>query len=62
MRDVSAPKVSEFHRDEFIRMHKELTDDEYIEEYKRKTERIKRIEDKKVDTGIYEKPKHRQIY
>ncbi len=60
--NIPAPKISQYHKDEFIRMHKELTDDEVIADNKRRFDRIKRIEDRKSDTGIYEKPKHKLVY
>lgn len=43
--------MSDFHREELERMYNELTDDELIEQNKRKTEREKRIEDRRKDTG-----------
>jgi len=62
MRGIEAPKINQFHQDEFKRMYAELTDDELIEKNRKRAERISRIEDKKIDTGAYEKPRHRQIY
>ena len=44
--------VSEYAKEELIRMHKELTDDDFIAENirKNKVERIKK--DKRADTGL----------
>ena len=42
----------ERNRKEFERMHKELTDPALLDESRRRTERAKRIEERKKDTGI----------
>ena len=60
--DVRAPLISTYHKEEFLRMYKELTDDEVIEQNKRRADRIKRKEDRMIDTGAYERPRNRQIY
>ena len=50
MAEVQSTK--DWNRDDFTRMHKSLTDPVIREENKRKTERAKRIEDKKKDYGL----------
>lgn len=60
--NIKKGKVSSYHNSEFLRMYKELTDDDVIADNKRRHERMKRIEDRKADTGAYEPKKNQIIY
>jgi len=45
--------ASEYAREELKRMHRELTDDDFIAENKRKTEREARLQEKVDNTGYF---------
>ena len=60
--NVEKVKISSFHKSEFERMYRELTDDDVIAANKQRYDRIKRIEDRKADTGAYEPKKNQIIY
>ncbi len=54
-RDIRKVKgISSYARDELLRMHRELTDDDLIAENKRRTDREERLKEKVMDTGLYE--------
>ena len=57
--DLKALDTSTFRKEEFLRMYKEMHDDDFIAAHMRKMERIKRKEDKMMDTGLYERPRTR---
>lgn len=54
--------ASSFHRSEFLRMYRELTDDDVIAANKLRYDRQKRMEDRKADTGAYEPKKNQILY
>lgn len=60
--NIQKPQASEFHKAELQRMYRELTDDDVIADNKRKYDKMKRIEDRKTDTGAYIPKKNQIIY
>lgn len=44
--------MSDYHKEELERMHRELTDDEEIAQNKRRAEREKRKQEKREDAGL----------